>query len=146
MKIKGIGLAKHVQLQAVFELVRRALREKLQDKQTLDTPQLVSDFLSLWLAGKDYESFTCLFLDVQNCLITAEEMFRGSLDQTAVYLREVARRALSANAAGVIVAHNHPMGTTQPSRSDLELVGVRLLDHFIVAGNQLYSFAQSGNL
>lgn len=57
VKIKAIGLAKQVKLQAVFELVRRALHEKLQDKQTLDTPQLVSDFLSLWLAGKDYESF-----------------------------------------------------------------------------------------
>ena len=97
-----------------------------------------------------------LFLDAQNRLLVAEELFRGTLTQTSVYPREVVKRALALNAAGVILAHNHPSGVAEPSRSDemltatlrqaLALVDVRVLDHLIVAGAAMVSFAERGLL
>jgi DNA repair protein RadC len=95
-------------------------------------------------------------MDARNRLIVAEELFRGTLTQTSVYPREVVKRALFHNAAAVIFAHNHPSGETDPSRSDemltttlktaLALVDVRVLDHFVVAGNKALSFAERGLL
>ena len=97
-----------------------------------------------------------LFLDAQNRLLTADELFRGTLTQTSVYPREVVKRALAVNTAGVIFAHNHPSGVAEPSRSDelltaslkqaLGLVDVRVLDHVIVAGSSTVSFAERGLL
>jgi DNA repair protein RadC len=97
-----------------------------------------------------------LFLDAQNRLIAAEELFRGTLTQTSVYPREILKRALHHNAAAVILAHNHPSGVTEPSRADelltralreaLQQVDVRVLDHLIVAGHQSLSFAERGLL
>ncbi len=97
-----------------------------------------------------------LFLDAQNRVIASEEMFRGTLTQTSVYPREVVKRALAHNAAAVILAHNHPSGVAEPSRADefltrtlresLALIDVRVLDHFIVAGNGVVSFAERGLL
>jgi len=100
--------------------------------------------------------FVALFLDAQNRLLVAEELFRGTLTQTSVYPREVVKRALALNAAAVIFAHNHPSGVAEPSRSDemltaslrqaLALVDVRVLDHLIVAGPAIVSFAERGLL
>jgi DNA repair protein RadC len=100
--------------------------------------------------------FLVLFMDAQNRIITDEEMFSGTLTQTSVYPREIVKRALYHNAASVIFAHNHPSGVTAPSKADelltaelkkaLALIDVRVLDHFIVAGNETASFAQMGLL
>ena len=97
-----------------------------------------------------------LFLDAQNRVITIEELFRGTLTQTSVYPREVVKRALHHNAGGVILAHNHPSGVAEPSHADetltqalrqaLALVDIRVLDHFIVAGSGVLSFAERGLL
>jgi DNA repair protein RadC len=102
------------------------------------------------------EQFYVLFLDAQNRLIQAECLFQGTLTQTSVYPREVVKRVLQHNAASVIFAHNHPSGIAVPSEADkrltqalknaLNLVDVRVLDHFVVAGNTTYSFAQMGLL
>jgi DNA repair protein RadC len=152
--INGLGPAKYAQLQAVLELAKRSLAEELQAGVTLDSPHTVKQYLQLTLGGKAHESFAVLFLDVKNRLLACEELFRGTLTQASVYPREVVKAALAHNAASVILAHNHPSGTPDPSAADhslthalktaLGLVDVRVLDHFIVAGRHVYSFAEHG--
>lgn len=154
--INGLGPAKFAQLQAVLELARRALSEEMQAGVVLSSPQAVRQYLQLLLANKPYESFAVLFLDVKNRLISADELFRGTLTHTSVYPREVVKCALAHNAASIIIAHNHPSGTAEPSPADLalthtlkqalSLIDVRMLDHFIVAGKQIYSFAEHGHI
>ncbi len=155
LAVRGLGPAKYAQLQAVFEMSRRALAESLRQSDTLAAPTSVRDYLRLNLAGLPYEVFFVLWLDAQNRLIAAEELFRGSLTQTSVYPREVVKRALRHNAAAVVIAHNHPSGVAEPSAADqlltreikqaLALVDVRVLDHFIVAGQcRPLSFAERG--
>ena len=155
-QVNGIGSSKYAQLQAIFEMSRRALNEQMQVKDILSSPQQVRDYLCLKLGGLTREVFMVLFLDAQNRIITTEEMFTGTLTQTSVYPREVVKRALHHNAASVIFAHNHPSGVAEQSHADemltaelkkaLALVDVRVLDHFIIAGNSSLSFVQRGLL
>jgi len=152
--IRGLGPAKRAELVAVLELARRALVEKLQEKTLFDSPQSVRDYLQLQLGSRPHEIFAVLFLDSQHRLIALEELFRGTLTQTSVYPREVVVRALALNAASVVLAHNHPSGTAQPSRADealtqtlkaaLALVDVRVLDHFVVTSSKAVSMAEMG--
>jgi DNA repair protein RadC len=156
--VPGMGPAKYAQLQAVLEMARRALGEGLKEQGlTFASPGGVRDYLRLHLAGLQHEVFLALWLDAQNRLIAAEELFRGTLTQTSVYPREVLKHALRHNAAAVVLAHNHPSGVAEPSRADelltselkqvLALVEVRVLDHFIVAGQSPpLSFAERGLL
>ena len=138
-------------------LAARALAESLQQNERLDTPEKVRDLLRLRLAHLPHEVFVVLLLDAQHRLIDLEEVFRGTLTQTAVYPREVVKLALARNAAAVLLAHNHPSGAPEPSQADqqltrtlkeaLALVDVRVLDHFIVAGTaRPVSFAERGLL
>jgi DNA repair protein RadC len=153
---RGLGQAKYAQLQAVLEMARRALSEQMRNRDALSSPSAVRDFLRLRLGGLGHELFVTVLLDAQNRLIAVEELFRGTLTQTSVYPREVVKLALRHNASSVIFAHNHPSGLAEPSRADevltqtlqsaLALVDVRVLDHFIVAGNQALSFAERGLL
>ncbi len=155
-QVHGIGTSKYVQLQAIFEMSRRALNEQLQQRDVFKSPQQVRDYLVLKLGGLTREVFLVLFLDTQNHLVATEEMFAGTLTQTIVYPREVVKRALHHNAASVIFAHNHPSGIAKQSQADelltkelkqaLALVDVRVLDHFIVAGNNTLSFSERGLL
>lgn len=155
-RLNGLGPAKFAQLQAILELARRALAEDMKAGIALSSPTAVKQYLQLLLTGRQYESFVVLFLDVKNRLIACEELFRGTLTQTSVYPREVVKTALSRNAAGIILAHNHPSGIPDPSAADhiltktlkqaLALVDVRVLDHFVVAGRNVYSFAEHGYL
>lgn len=155
-QVNGIGSSKYAQLQAIFEMSRRALNEQMQVKDILSSPQQVRDYLCLKLGSLMREVFVVLFLDAQNRIFTTEEMFSGTLTQTGVYPREVVKRALHHNAASVIFAHNHPSGVAQQSQADelltkqliqaLALVDVRVLDHFIVAGNTTLSFMERGLL
>lgn len=138
--------------------IRRALRiieNKLREPgAAMNGPASMRSYLVLRLAGLEHEMFTAVFLDAQNRVIVAEELFRGTLTQTNVYPREVVKRALYHNAAAVIFAHNHPSGTPEPSQADhlvthglkaaLALVDVRTLDHFIIAGALAVSFAERG--
>ena len=153
---RGIGQATVALLRAALELARRALADELTRGDTLANPAQVAGFLQLWLRDRPFEVFAALFLDARNRLIVAEELFRGTLTQTAVYPREVVRRALAVNAAGIILAHNHPSGAAEPSAADqtltqalraaCALVDVRVLDPVIVAGHQTHSFAAHGRL
>lgn len=154
--IHGMGQAKYVQLQAVLEMSRRALHEEMQSGDALNSPRAVREYLQLLLRTRQQEVFVVLFLDAQHRVIASEELFQGTLTQTSVYPREVVKRALHHNAAAVIFAHNHPSGVAEPSQSDqlltgalkqaLQLVDVRVLDHFIVAGGGCLSFAEKGLL
>jgi DNA repair protein RadC len=155
--IKGLGgTAKRAELMAVLELARRAMAEQLKAREVFGSPEAVKNYLQLHLARKPHEVFAALFLDAQNKLIALEELFRGTLTQTSVYPREVVLKALQHHAAAVVLAHNHPSGTVQPSRADealtqtlkaaLALVDVRVLDHVIVAPGQALSMAEKGLL
>ena len=154
-EVNGLGMAKYAQLQAVMELSRRAITEQFF-RQALCSPDVVKNYLRGKFGLQAHESFVVLFVDVKNRLIDAQEMFRGTLTHTSVYPREVVKAALRRNAAGVMLAHNHPSGECTPSDADLglthalvqalALVDVRVLDHFVVAGTQVHSFAEHGQL
>ena len=153
-QVKGLGPAKQSEILAVMELARRAVAQRLQERPVMDAPDAIRQFLQLRLASKAHEVFAVLFLDSQHRLLAMEEMFRGTLSQTSVYPREVAVRALHHHAAAVVLAHNHPSGSVQPSRADemltqslkaaLSLLDVRVLDHFIVAPGEACSMAEKG--
>jgi len=156
-RVKGLGgAAKRAELVAVLELSRRALAEQLKAREVFSSPEAVKHYLQLHLSRKPHEVFAVMFLDAQNRLIAMEELFRGTLTQTSVYPREVVLRALHHDAASVVLAHNHPSGTVQPSRADealtqtlraaLALVDVRVLDHVIVAPGDALSMAERGLL
>jgi DNA repair protein RadC len=144
----------HLQLRAARELVKRWLEEELVIGDILVSPLAVRLYLQLLFAQEEREVFAALFLSTQNRLIAAEKLFFGTLSQTAVYPREIVKRALSLNAGAVIFAHNHPSGVAEPSRADemltrtlkeaLSLVDVRVLDHFVVGGTKTTSFAERG--
>lgn len=155
--LPGMGPAKYAQLQAVMELARRALAEQLRERDLLGSPEAVRDWLRLHLAHLPHEVFWVILLDNQNRLIEGVELFRGTLGQTSVYPREVVKLALARNAGAVILAHNHPSGTREPSPADLHLtrtlkgalalIDIPVLDHFIVAGSSApVSFAERGLL
>jgi DNA repair protein RadC len=154
-EVHGLGLAKYAQLQAVLELAHRASREEFA-RQALCSPDAVKTYLRSRFLCQPHESFIVLFLDVKNRLIDAQEMFTGTLTHTSVYPREVVKAALRRNAASVMLAHNHPSGVCEPSDADLRLtnalvqalalVDVRVLDHFVVAGAQVHSFAENGQM
>ena len=155
-RIKGLGPAKRAEIVAVLELSRRALAQQLKERTVFATPDAVKHYLQLHLAAKPHEVFAVLFLDVQNRLLAMEELFRGTLTQTSVYPREVVLRALHHQASAVVLAHNHPSGSVQPSRADetltqtlkttLALIDVRVLDHVIVAPGEALSMAERGFL
>ncbi|QLG87221.1 DNA repair protein RadC [Chitinibacter bivalviorum] len=154
--INGIGEAKYAQMQAVLEMSRRALTEQLKARDSFENPAAVRDFLRMRLRGIGHEEFHALYLDTGYRLIAAETVFKGTLNETRVYPRELARQAIAHNAAAIIVAHNHPSGSAEPSSADLlltrqlqhglELLDIKLLDHFIVAAHQVVSLAELGHL
>jgi DNA repair protein RadC len=137
-----------------MELARRALAEEMRARDSLASPAAVRGYLRLRMQDLEHEVFYGVFLDAQNRVIAAEELFRGTLTQTSVYPREVLKRALEHNAAAVILAHNHPSGVAEPSFQDqaltrnlaeaLALVDIKVLDHFIVAPGTCLSFAERG--
>ena len=155
-RVKGLGPAKRAELIAVLELARRALAQQLQQREVFASPGAVRQYLQLHLGAKQHEVFAVIFMDVQNRLLAMEEMFRGTLTQTSVYPREVVVRALHHRCAAVVLAHNHPSGSVQPSRADealtqtlksaLALVDVRVLDHVIVGIGETLSMAERGLL
>ena len=138
----------------ILEAARQAIEHKMQRGASFSSPAAVKEYLCAKLAGYEHEVFAVLFLDSQHRLIEYTEMFRGTIDSTSVYPREVVKAAIRHNAATVVVSHNHPSGNPEPSGADktltqrlkdaLALVDVRVLDHVIVAGSRTVSFAQCG--
>ncbi|TNE76555.1 MAG: JAB domain-containing protein [Gammaproteobacteria bacterium] len=155
-RARGLGEAKYVQLQAVLELARRQLSERLQREHVMTSPTQVAEFLQAQLRECRQEVFGALFLDAQHRLIAWEKLFYGTVDGASVHPREVVRRALHHNAAALIFAHNHPSGVAEPSEADrhitrqlkdaLALVDVRVLDHLVVGAGYTVSLAEWGML
>lgn len=153
---EGLGEAKYTQLQATTEMARRHLQEKLDRSDALESPDHTRRYLQSRLRDYPHEVFACLFLDNSHRVIKFEELFRGTINGASVHPREVVKRALSHNAASVILAHNHPSGITEPSQADrhitqqltnaLQLVEIRVLDHLIVGDGVTVSFAERGLL
>jgi len=150
----GLGPAKYAQLQAVLEMARRHLAERLKRDSALESPQAVRDYLKARLRHEPHEVFGCLFLDARHRVLAFEVLFHGSIDGASVYPRQVVKRALAHNAAALILTHNHPSGVAEPSEADrqltrrlkeaLALVEVRVLDHFIVGDGEPLSMAELG--
>jgi len=150
----GLGTVAWCRLCAALELGKRYLEAELTAGQTLSDPSSSAKFLKARLAGYPYEVFACLFLDTRHRVLGFEELFRGSIDGAAVHPREVVRRCLRHNAAAVIIAHNHPSGVAEPSAADraitlrlreaLQLIDVRLLDHFVIGSGRPTSLAERG--
>lgn len=141
---------------AIVEQALELLAAEVQGANALTSPGVVKDFLRLKLGERPHEVFAVVFLDTQNRVLAIEELFRGTLSQTSVYPREVVKEALARNAAAVVLVHNHPSGSAEPSRADefltttlrqaLALVDVRVLDHLIVTRTGVTSFAELGLL
>lgn len=150
----GLGLAKYIQLQAALEIVRRYLQETLQQGDVIANSEDTRKYLTLRLRDYKHEVFAGLFLDNLHRVICFEELSHGTIDNAIVHPREVVKKALSYNAAALILSHNHPSGIAKPSVADkhitqqlkraLDLVGVRLLDHIIVGDGQIASLAEMG--
>jgi len=144
----------HPEFAAAKELYLRAMSEKMETATVFADPDSVKHFLRGKLGHLDHEEFWVMYFNAQNHLIVAECAFTGTLTQTSVYPREVAKRALMTNCASVIFAHNHPSGVVTPSRADecltttlkaaLALVDVRAMDHLVVTSDASYSMAEHG--
>lgn len=138
----------------IVEAAERILLRSLQERMALDSAPIVKQYLRTWIGKLEHEAFVVLFLDAQHRLIERVLMFRGTINQTSVHPREIAKRCLALNAAAVIVAHNHPSGSSVPSRADevitqtlkaaLALIDVRLLDHIVVTAAETTSMAERG--
>jgi DNA repair protein RadC len=150
------GVYRQAEAAEVLRAAQRFLASQVKGAELMASPSVVKDFLRVRLAALPYEVFAVVHLDAQNRVIDYVEMFRGTVTQTSVYPREVVREAMLRNSASVLLVHNHPSGTTQPSRADealtqtlkaaLALVDVRVLDHLIVGGADILSMAERGLL
>ena len=148
------GDYRQVDADEVLQAAQQVLLGRVRGSDILGSPQAVRDYLRVRLGGLEHEVFAVLHLDVQNRVIDYVEMFRGTVSQTSVYPREVVREAMVRNTCSIVMVHNHPSGSTQPSRADealtqtlkaaLSLVDVRVLDHLIVAGSDILSMAERG--
>lgn len=148
------GVYRRATTDEVLAEARKYLARFMRGTVLFTSPQVVKDHLRMTIGVQEHESFVVLFLDTQHRLIEVREMFRGSLSQTSVYPREVVKAALALNAGAVVLAHNHPSGSAEPSRADefltqtlkaaLMLVDVRVLDHFVVCADAVTSMAERG--
>ncbi len=158
--IRGVGPTKAVQLAAAFKLADRMAKEKLS-RQKIDSPDLVNEFFGAEMRALQKESLRVLLLDTRYHLISAEEISRGSVNESIAHPREVFRPALLASAYAIIVVHNHPSGDPSPSAADhnltrrladaAELMQIKLLDHVIIGSPAderapYFSFKEAGVL
>lgn len=153
-KKPGIGKAKFAFLKAAIELGHRYFEQSFKQGETIVNSQITKRFLTSRLRTYSHEVFACLFLDIQNRVLGFEELFRGTLNETNVYPREIIKRCLVHNAAKVILAHNHPSGNPTPSQADkdmtrllkesLNLIDIQVLDHVVIGDKECISFAESG--
>lgn len=152
--VKGLGITQFIQLQACIEMTKRYLQQTLQHEQCFTDVEQVRTYLQTELDGLEREVFMVLFLDNQHRLIKQEKLFLGTINEAAVYPREIIKAALYCNAAAMILAHNHPSGICEPSQEDrlitqkiqqsAKLMEIRLLDHFVIGKGASFSFASHG--
>ena len=153
-QLPGLGPARACSIAAALELGQRHLAADLERGTMLTDPAAAGRYFTQRLRTRPHEVFAALFLDTRHRALAFEELFSGTLDSAEIHPREVVRRALAHNAAAVIVGHNHPSGCPEPSAADraitarlreaLELVQVRLLDHFVIGDGRPVSLAARG--
>ncbi|WP_192456399.1 RadC family protein [Musicola keenii] len=152
--VRGVGLSKYTQLQAVAELARRLFSCQLAREDAMLSPEVTLQYLQLLLAHQEREIFLVMFLDNQHHVIRYQKMFAGTINSVEVHPREVVREALKSNAAALILAHNHPSGRAEPSQADrriteqivnaCRLLEIRVLDHLVIGRGEYVSFAERG--
>lgn len=151
---RGVGLSKYTQLKAIAELSRRLFFSRLAKEDAMLNPEATGQYLQLLLSRREREVFLVLFLDNQHHVIRHQEMFVGTINSVEVHPREIVREALKANAAALILAHNHPSGKAEPSQADRAiteqivkaclLLEIRVLDHLVIGHGEYVSFAERG--
>lgn len=154
LKVEGLGEAKVAQIKAVYGLAKQYLKEKVKAGKIIKSSKDVYDYLYFTMRDLKKEVFKILFLDGKNQIIEIEDLFKGTLNQSSVYPREIMKSAIKYNAAGLIFVHNHPSGNPEPSPSDKEitkelvfagnLMQIKVLDHIIIGENRYFSFADEG--
>ena len=152
--VEGIGVAKYAQLRGIAELARRFHNVRIEKEEPILTPVMTREFLQSQLTDAEREIFMVIFLDNRNRVLKHSCLFAGTLSHVEVHPREIVREAIKVNAAGVILAHNHPSGCAQPSRADKEIteriikccqfMDIRVLDHLIIGRGEYISFAEHG--
>ncbi len=152
--VKGLGTAKISQLLAATEIAKRQLKEEIVGKKAVNGPGDVLKYLSASMSNLKEEIFKVIYLNKANTVLAAEVLFKGTVDQSAVYPREIIKRAFELNASGLIFVHNHPSGNLMPSNQDLSLnerlvkacraVDLSPLDHLIIGPNGHVSFKEKG--
>ncbi|MEZ6876288.1 DNA repair protein RadC [Enterobacter sp. KBR-315C3_2022] len=152
--VDGIGVAKFAQIKGIAELARRFYTVRMQEEDPILTPEMTRDFLQSQLADAEREIFMAIFLDNKNRVLKHCHLFSGTLSHVEVHPRVIVREAIKVNAAGVILAHNHPSGCAEPSRADKEItrriikccqiMDIRVLDHLIIGRGEYISFAEQG--
>ncbi|SMC35078.1 DNA replication and repair protein RadC [Polynucleobacter kasalickyi] len=155
-RFKGLGIAKWSQLQAIYELVKRSISEELKQVVVINSPAMVREYLQASIGHLQHEVFGVLFLDALGRLIEFKVLFRGTINQTTIYPKEVVKEAIQLNASALIISHNHPVGEVHPSQADIDLTNqlqqimhlldISLLDHCIVSPNGYFSFLDAGLL
>ncbi|MBT2105592.1 DNA repair protein RadC [Enterobacter mori] len=153
-QVEGIGVAKYAQLRGIAELARRFYNVRMEEEAPILTPAMTREFLQSQLSDMEREIFMVIFLDNKNRVLKHTHLFSGTLTHVEVYPREIVREAIKVNAAGVILAHNHPSGCAEPSRADKEIteriikccqfMDIRVLDHLIIGRGEYISFAERG--
>lgn len=159
MKFSEIAALKTVSDDAIIEKALMILEERAMYKSEaplMSCPDTVKSYLRLKIGSLEHEEFFAVFMDARNAVISMDSLFKGTINQTSVYPREVVKAAIKYNAVSVIIAHNHPSGATEPSTADinltnhlkkaLELVDVKVLDHIVVTQANALSFAERGLL
>tara|TARA_R110000868_G_scaffold380784_1_gene646910 strand:- start:83285 stop:83959 length:675 start_codon:yes stop_codon:yes gene_type:complete len=153
-QIPGLGQVKFTQLQACLELGKRYLKANLKQQDVIRDAADSFAYLAHQLRDREQEVFACLFLNGKNQVIAYEELFFGTINLSHVHPREVVKKALQHNAAGIIFSHNHPSGHVEPSQADIDVtatlkhtldnIDVKVLDHIIIGDGRVFSFAQEG--
>ncbi|AIU86848.1 MULTISPECIES: RadC family protein [Pectobacterium] len=151
---KGVGISKYTQIKAISELSRRLFFSRLAKEDAMLNPEATGQYLQFLLSRREREVFLVLFLDNQHHVIRHQEMFVGTINSVEVHPREIVREALKANAAALILAHNHPSGKAEPSQADRAiteqivkaclLMEIRVLDHLVIGQGEYVSFAERG--
>ena len=154
ISIKGLGRVKSIKLAAAFELSKRIKAEPFDSKKVINSPEDISRYYIPFFQNITKERFLVLLLNSANQIFREVKVSDGLLDRSMVHPREVFKTAISENAASIIIVHNHPSGSSQPSNEDIavtkilkdagEIIGIKVLDHLIIAGNDFYSFKKSG--
>ena len=140
----------------VISTALKLLAQRVAKGSLLSSPNAVKNYLRLRFADLQHEVFCLLYVDKRNRLIACEDLFRGTIDGATVHPREVVKAALRHNAAGVLIAHNHPSGVAEPSQADelitrrlktaLDYVDIRVIDHLVVSAGEAVSMAERGTL